>query len=54
MKQIISTPNAPEAVGPYSQANAATGRAIYVTGQVSLDPASGKPTQGDNPTDTRF
>lgn len=47
MKEIISTPNAPEAVGPYSQANAASGRAIYVTGQVSLDPASGKPTQGD-------
>ena len=47
MKQIISTPNAPQAVGPYSQANVASGRAIYVAGQVSLDPVSGKPVQGD-------
>ena len=47
MKQIISTPKAPQAVGPYSQANVASGRAIYVAGQVSLDPISGKPVQGD-------
>ncbi len=47
MKQIISTPKAPEAMGPYSQANLASGRAIYVAGQLSLDPASGKPLQGD-------
>jgi len=46
MKQIISTPNAPAPVGPYSQANIATGRAIYVAGQVALDPASRKPVQG--------
>jgi reactive intermediate/imine deaminase len=47
MKQIISTPNAPQAIGPYSQANIATGRAIYVAGQLALDPASGKPVSGD-------
>ncbi len=47
MKQIISTPNAPQAIGPYSQANVAFGRAIYVAGQLPLDPASGKPVSGD-------
>lgn len=47
MKQVVATPNAPAAVGPYSQANIASGRAIYVAGQLSLDPASGKPVQGD-------
>ncbi len=47
MKQIVSTPKAPATTGPYSQANIASGRAIYVAGQVSLDPANGKPVQGD-------
>ena len=47
MKQIISTPNAPQAIGPYSQANVASGRAIYVAGQGALDPASGQPVPGD-------
>ncbi len=46
MKQIVSTPNAPEALGPYSQVNIASGRAIYVAGQLALDPASGKPVPG--------
>ncbi len=50
MKKIISTPGAPAAVGPYSQAvetGAATGpRTLYVSGQLPLDPATGKMPDG--------
>jgi 2-iminobutanoate/2-iminopropanoate deaminase len=37
MKQIISTPHAPGAVGPYSQAVRAGGF-VFVSGQLGLDP----------------
>ena len=40
MKNIVSTPDAPEAIGPYSQAVAANGY-VFCSGQVPLDPASG-------------
>ena len=40
MKEIISTPNAPAAVGPYSQAVKAGGF-IWCSGQIALDPVSG-------------
>ena len=40
MKEIISTPNAPAAVGPYSQA-VKTGGFIWCAGQIALDPESG-------------
>ena len=40
MKEIISTQNAPAAVGPYSQAVKAGGF-IWCSGQISLDPESG-------------
>ena len=40
MKEIISTPNAPAAVGPYSQA-VKTGGFIWCSGQIALDPESG-------------
>jgi len=39
MRQIISTPNAPAAIGPYSQA-VQVGDTIYLSGQIGLDPAS--------------
>lgn len=39
-KQIVSTPNAPAAIGPYSQAVRA-GNTVYLSGQIPLDPASG-------------
>ena len=40
MKKIISTSNAPAAVGPYSQAVKA-GNLLFCSGQIALDPASG-------------
>jgi 2-iminobutanoate/2-iminopropanoate deaminase len=46
MKEIISTPNAPKAIGPYSQAVRANGF-IFVSGQIPLDPATGELVAGD-------
>jgi 2-iminobutanoate/2-iminopropanoate deaminase len=40
-KKQITTPHAPAAIGPYSQA-IRYGRLIYTSGQVALDPATGK------------
>ena len=40
MKQMIHTPNAPAAIGPYSQAIEADGW-IFVSGQIPVDPATG-------------
>ncbi|MDR1198477.1 MAG: RidA family protein [Prevotellaceae bacterium] len=37
MKKIISTPNAPKAVGPYSQAIEANGT-LYISGQLPINP----------------
>lgn len=36
-KQVISSPNAPEAIGPYSQA-IKSGKTVYLSGQIALDP----------------
>ncbi len=41
MKRVISTSNAPAAVGPYSQAIEANGT-LYVSGQIPLNPATGE------------
>ena len=38
-RQIIQTDNAPAAIGPYSQANAAGGF-LFTAGQIPLDPAT--------------
>jgi reactive intermediate/imine deaminase len=38
-KTIISTPNAPAAIGTYSQA-VKVGDTVYLSGQIGLDPAS--------------
>lgn len=40
MKKVISTPNAPAAIGPYSQA-IAFGDMLITSGQLGLDPKSG-------------
>ena len=40
MKEIIHTSNAPQAIGPYSQAVKINGF-IYVSGQIPVDPATG-------------
>jgi 2-iminobutanoate/2-iminopropanoate deaminase len=39
--QIIKTENAPAPVGPYNQAIAASGKLIFVAGQIPLDPKTG-------------
>lgn len=39
--EVISCPNAPAAIGPYSQAVRA-GDTLYLSGQLGLDPATGK------------
>jgi 2-iminobutanoate/2-iminopropanoate deaminase len=41
MKRIISTPKAPRAIGPYSQAVEVNG-ILYISGQVPLDPETMK------------
>ena len=38
-RSIVSTPNAPAAIGPYSQAVKA-GNTVYFSGQIGLDPAT--------------
>ena len=39
--KTISTPNAPAAIGPYSQGNI-VGGLLFASGQIALDPASGE------------
>lgn len=41
VREIISTPDAPAAIGPYSQAVRA-GNTLYLSGQLGLDPVTGK------------
>ena len=45
-KQIISTPNAPAAIGTYSQATR-VGNTIWVSGQIPMDPATKELVKGD-------
>jgi 2-iminobutanoate/2-iminopropanoate deaminase len=45
VKKIISTPNAPGAIGPYNQAVIYNG-ILYASGQIALDPATGELVQG--------
>jgi 2-iminobutanoate/2-iminopropanoate deaminase len=40
MRQAVSTPNAPQAIGPYSQAIKANGF-VFVSGQIAIEPESG-------------
>ena len=51
-KRVIHTGEAPEAVGPYSQAIAAGGF-VFCSGQVALDPASGELVSGSVADETR-
>lgn len=43
MRKIVSTNNAPAAIGPYSQANI-YGNMIFASGQIPLNPATGEVT----------
>jgi 2-iminobutanoate/2-iminopropanoate deaminase len=52
MKKIISTSEAPAAIGPYSQA-VRSGRFLFCSGQIPLDPKSGQIISGDIAAQTR-
>lgn len=45
MKKIIYTDQAPQAIGPYSQAVEANGM-LFISGQIPIDPATGKLVEG--------
>jgi 2-iminobutanoate/2-iminopropanoate deaminase len=44
-RDVVSTPNAPSAIGPYSQAIKANGF-VFISGQVAIDPATGNLISG--------
>ncbi|HEY0791580.1 MAG TPA: RidA family protein [Chthoniobacterales bacterium] len=52
MKTVVVSPNAPAALGPYSQAIAA-GPWVFCSGQVPLDPKTGELVGSDVPAQTR-
>jgi len=52
MREGLSTPDAPKAIGPYSQGVRA-GQLIFVSGQGPIDPATGALIDGDIGTQTR-
>ena len=45
-KKIISTSNAPAAIGPYSQA-VIVGNTLYCSGQIAIDPKTNELVSGD-------
>ena len=46
MREPVSTPHAPAAIGPYSQAVRAAGL-VFLSGQIALEPATGQLVAGD-------
>jgi 2-iminobutanoate/2-iminopropanoate deaminase len=46
MRDVISTPGAPKAIGPYSQAIRANGL-VFVSGQVAIDPGTQQVIEGN-------
>src|SRR5258707_5086624 len=46
MREVVSTKDAPQAIGPYSQAIKANGF-VFVSGQVAIDPATQQVITGD-------
>jgi 2-iminobutanoate/2-iminopropanoate deaminase len=46
MRQVIATKDAPQAIGPYSQAIHAAGL-VFTSGQVAIDPATQQVVHGD-------
>jgi 2-iminobutanoate/2-iminopropanoate deaminase len=51
MRDVISTPDAPKAIGPYSQAIRANGF-VFISGQVAIDPSTQQVISGDVATQT--
>ena len=45
-KEAVASPDAPKAIGPYSQAIKA-GDFVFAAGQIAIDPATGQLVQGD-------
>jgi len=52
MKQAFSSPDAPKAIGPYSQAVRA-GQLLFASGQIPTDPVTGAIVHGDVAAQTR-
>jgi 2-iminobutanoate/2-iminopropanoate deaminase len=52
MKESVSSPDAPKAIGPYSQAVRA-GDWLFLSGQVPIDPSTGSIIDGDIAAQTR-
>jgi reactive intermediate/imine deaminase len=48
----VSTEHAPAAIGPYSQA-VRSGKLVFLSGQIPLDPATGQLVEGDIATQSR-
>jgi 2-iminobutanoate/2-iminopropanoate deaminase len=46
MRDVVATKDAPQAIGPYSQAIKANGF-IFTSGQIAFDPATNQISQGD-------
>jgi 2-iminobutanoate/2-iminopropanoate deaminase len=51
VKEMITTPKAPQAIGPYSPAIKANGW-VFVSGQIPIDPATSQLIQGDTAAQT--
>ncbi len=52
MKKIITTKNAPAPIGPYNQA-VLSGNTLYISGQIPIDPATGKLVEGTIAKETK-
>lgn len=52
MREAVTTPHAPAAIGPYSQAVKA-GNLLFLSGQIPLDPATGALVEGGIEPQTR-
>jgi 2-iminobutanoate/2-iminopropanoate deaminase len=52
MREAVSTPTAPAAIGPYSQA-IKTANLLFLSGQIPLDPATGNLVEGGIEAQTR-
>ncbi len=51
-RQIVQTRQAPQAIGPYSQA-VRVGDTVYLSGQIALDPATGELVRGEIEVEVR-
>jgi reactive intermediate/imine deaminase len=50
-RTVITTPHAPAAIGPYSQA-VKTGNLVFMSGQIPLDPSTGQLVSGEIEVET--